>query len=155
MPNISRTPDYEVDLYNANTIRYVIYHVPSLCNALSCGFIHILALNSDSLRFWGEVIEVYYLKCKPLPIVKRWPFFISLSKTTHFYREVLLMLMGLSAPQGLKTCHGCYCFVALYWNAWNAYFAATTTCVSLWLHSQVLLSLVFFFFFFWGFTIFS
>lgn len=149
MPNISRTPDYEVDLYNANAIRYVIYHVPSLCNALSCGFIHILALNSDSLRFWGEVIKVYYLKCKPLPIVKRWPFFFSLSKMTHFYREVLLMLMGLGVPQGLKTCRGCYCFVTLYWNA---YFAATTTCLPVTTQSSPHVSC---FFFFWGFTIFS
>lgn len=55
---ISRTHNYEVDLYNANTIRYVTSHTfPSLCNALSCGFYTYFRSNWDTLCFWGEVLR--------------------------------------------------------------------------------------------------
>lgn len=55
-----------------------------------------ISSNWDTLWFWGEVFEVFYLKCKPLPIVKRRPFFFSLKLL--FSIGTFFMLMDWS-PQ--------------------------------------------------------
>ena len=118
---ISRT--HEVDLYNANAIRFVVSHTfPSLCDALSCGFIPSLQLGHALV--WGEVFEAL-MKCKPLPVVKRRPFLIKLKITLVLMRMLCLCWRVDSAPWGLQTVT-----VVCYFNVLTldvqAYFAAAT-----------------------------
>ena len=60
----------------------------------------------------------------------------------HLMPEGKFLDFGVNCPfksalWGLKTCHGCLLFNVLPLDV--AYFAATTTCVCLWLYSQVFL----------------
>lgn len=68
MPNIF--PELITMKYNANTIRYVFFPHIHFPDALSYGFIHVVAQIGTYFGSRGKVLGVT-LKFKPLPVVRR------------------------------------------------------------------------------------
>lgn len=120
-------------------------YVPSLCNALSCGFIHIYSFDWDmtlvTLR-WSdkgvifEMSTTTYHQEKPPPPIALFFFFFSSSLKVVSLIGMLFSVAGVDwGPVWGGTSLCSETFVS---RCWKVYFAATAIFLSPWLHGQVL-----------------
>lgn len=138
MPNIF--PELlTMKLYNANTIGCVNYHMflHFVMHFHVVLYTFIASIGTWLWWLWGGVIKVLYLKCQPLPIVKRSPpppialfffFFLILPESSFFNRADWGPVWGGTS----------LCSETLVSRCWKVYFAATAIFLPPWLHGQVL-----------------
>lgn len=148
MPNIF--PELlTMKLYDANTIGCVIYHMfPHFVMHFHVVlYTFIASIGTWLWWLWGGVIKVLYLKCQPLPIVKRRlpspPFYLKKKKSfqmSFVHRDVVFFIFccGWCWLRPWVRRKPIFALKYLSSRCYKVHFAATAICVSLRLRGQIL-----------------